>query len=393
VVTEAKSVDELLQRIGRAGRILGKKIKNRISKVLVLMDESSYKILEKELEEGKGYQRSKFANLLVELNAPPQKREFVRYIKSYALLEAFYPLYKLYCIMPDEDKKYIEELFEFLQDIFEGNKGFKTLLGITSGFEHQKRVSEEDANLRMRDYQDFCEWIYNQRPTKKQIKKEDLLKSREFCRNTTEFIKQQYASKKSLFSFRDSFGGPQAVIYDPKSIFVNNRVAKYDLLHIIRNYNYVLYDNKVEFKKETGNDLKGDFYLKLLDFRKEKLKISYRIKAPYHFDQAAFEDKICNRPTALKGLEIIGSEALKPEIKNYFKEEYISMMIVSEDLNPSLYNNLSDSSIYPINIEVIFSRSKSYKAILGSAGFLVYPEMRGAIYATEKQREELPIII
>ncbi|SNY41142.1 CRISPR-associated endonuclease/helicase Cas3 [Orenia metallireducens] len=401
VITEANSLDELLQRIGRAGRVLGKKVQDRASKILILVDEKSYDTLERGLEAGKEYQRSEFADLLVELNAPAQKREFIRYIRSYAMLETFYPLYELYCMMADEDKGYVEELFEFLQAIFGGNKSFRQLKGITGGFRHQKQVVEDSKDLRIKDYRDFYEWLTNQRVTNEQLKKERALESKIFYRNTVEFINQQYASKQSLFNFRDSFSGPQAVIYDPKGIFISDKVGSYDLLHILRNYNYALYDNQEEFSKATGSSLEGDFYLKLLSFREEKLKISYRIDLPYidlfttidrNQKRNFFEEKFCNRPTALKGLEIVASEALDPKIRSYFKEEYIPMMIVVEELDSSLFSNVSDSQIYPVDVEVSFTRPREYKAILGTAAFLVYPEMRGAIYASKK-REELPIII
>ena len=392
VILEAKSLDELLQRIGRAGRVLGKKEKDQISKLLILVDDNSYSGLKEELEEGKEYQRNEFARLLEDINLPPQKREFIRYINSYALLESFYPLYRMFCSMAKEDQEYIKELFNLLKQVFESNKNFNKLLGITRKFEHQKRVVEESESITKQDYQDFCYWFDNRSYSDNQIRK--LMKSAKMKDSVTQFVKQEYNIKKSLFSFRDSFNGPQAAIYDPKNIFVADKVSSYGLLHIVRNYNYSLYDSKEKFKQDTGSNREAAFYVKLHKFREEKLNLSYKIDPPANLESLSnFEEKICNRPTALTGIEIIGGEALRPAIKNYFKDKFIPILIVTPELNPTLYSNLQNSLIYPIKLEVNFYRPKVYRAILGTAAFLVYPELQGAIYASKNQREEMPIII
>ncbi|ADL12355.1 type I-D CRISPR-associated helicase Cas3' [Acetohalobium arabaticum] len=392
-VVEAKSVDELLQRIGRAGRVLGKEIQNQPSKLLILVDDNSYSVLADELEKNKEYGRKEFAKLLVKLNTPPQKKEFVQYINSYALLESFYPLYEMYCAMPDEIKDYIEELFNLLQEIFSGTKSFRKLLAIMSKFKHHERVCEGEEELSLQDCQDFSYWFDNRTYPDDVI--EEYAENSGFQKSVMDFIRQEYAVKKSLFNFRDSFNGPRAVVYDPQDILASDEVTSYDLLHVIRNYKYDLYSSRQQFKEATGSDLKGDFYLQVRDFRSEKMRLSYRLKSPYGLDKQSFEEKLCNRPLALSGLELVSDSALKSEITNYFKEEYIPMLIMTNNLTSNLYGAVKNSAIYPVKIEMIFPDydSEEYYVILGTAAFLVYPELRGAIYAAENQKEEPEIII
>lgn len=392
-VVEAKSVDELLQRIGRAGRVLGKEIQDQPSKLLILVDDSSYSVLANELESDKDYDRKEFAELLVRLNTPPQKKEFVQYISSYALLESFYPLYQMYCAMPDEIKDYIEELFNLLQEIFGGTKSFRELLGIMSKFRHHRRVCEGEEELSLQDCQDFSYWFDNRTYPDDVI--QEYAENSGFQKSVMEFIKQEYAIKKSLFNFRDSFNGPQAVVYDPKGILASDEVTNYDLLHVIRNYKYDLYSSRQQFKEVTGSNFKGDFYLQIRKFRSEKIRLSYRLKSPYGLEKQVFEEKLCNRPLALSGLELVSDSALNSEIINYFKEEYIPMLIVTNNLTSNLYGVVKNSAIYPVKIEVVFPDYdfEEYYAILGTAAFLVYPELRGAIYAAKSQKEEPTIII
>lgn len=402
VILEARSVDELLQRLGRAGRVLGKEIKNLASKILILIEEEDYKVLEEELETEKKYQRKEFADLLVELNAPPQKKEFVQYIKSYALLESFYPLYEMYCTMPDHIKEYIKNLFETLKDVFGGSKGFNELLGISSKFNHQNQVVAQGEDLNLQDYKDFCYWFENRTYSDDVL--EEYAKNEGVKNNVTKFVEQEYAIKKSLFNFRDSFGGPKAVVYDPQDFFATDEVVTYNLLHIIRNYNYTLYQSKDEFKKRVATNREGDFYLEIEGFKESKVNLSYRLQVPYaNLFQGVeegnyrefFETKFCNRPAALQGLELVGDTALAPEIINFFKDEYITMMIVSNNLTAKLYKSVKNSTIYPVNVEIIFPNytQHEYKMVLGAASFLVYPEMKRAIYAAKNQEDESPIII
>ncbi|MBM7555645.1 type I-D CRISPR-associated helicase Cas3' [Halanaerobacter jeridensis] len=401
VILEANSVDELLQRLGRAGRVLGKEIKDWASKILILIDGNSYNLLVDELE-NREYQRKEFADLLVELNAPPQKKEFVQYIKSYALLESFYPLYKMYCTMPDHIKEYIEKLFESLREVFNGNKSFRQLLGITSKFRHQQQVAEQGEELSLNDYQDFCYWFENRTYSEEVIK--EYTQNPGITEKVKQFVKQEYATKKSLFNFRDSFTGPQAVIYDPRDIFATDQVVTYNLLHIIRNYKYTLYSSAKKFKEQVFTKKEGDFYIEVEDFREEKIDLSYRLKVPYPglFNQVEeiryqefFESKFCNRPVALPGLELVSNTSLDPEIIEFFKEEFISMFIVSNNLNSKLYSSVKNSAVYPVKLEVVFPNytSQEYRMILGTAAFLVYPEMERAIYAAKNQEDESPVII
>ena len=52
------------------------------------------------------------------------------------------------------------------------------------------------------------------------------------------WCKMQDAITRAYFSFRDSFSGPVACIFDPKHLLSGANVTEYDLIHIVENYSF-----------------------------------------------------------------------------------------------------------------------------------------------------------
>jgi len=98
VVFDARFHDEYIQRLGRAGRILGKPETNIPSWAVALVNQDAVTALQQ--WHGQELSREAFANLLRTTSALPEKDDFSAYVKSGGLLENAYPLYRLREIFP-----------------------------------------------------------------------------------------------------------------------------------------------------------------------------------------------------------------------------------------------------------------------------------------------------
>ena len=112
VCFDAHYGSEFTQRIGRAGRLLGKDDHTHTSIAHAFVQGQ----LHAQLQPGKTYDRREFATLIKE--SLGEDNQFYHYIQSYAVLEAFYPLYELYKRTAEERQDRIKELFETIQHVF-----------------------------------------------------------------------------------------------------------------------------------------------------------------------------------------------------------------------------------------------------------------------------------
>src|SRR5581483_8795960 len=81
--------DELVQRIGRAGRVLAAKERDQPSFVIVAVDPVAYKLLQ--AYDGKELERSELARI-ADSEEMPKRNDLYAYIKTGAILEVFRPI-------------------------------------------------------------------------------------------------------------------------------------------------------------------------------------------------------------------------------------------------------------------------------------------------------------
>ena len=103
---------EFTQRMGRAGRLLGKQDTNHPSIGHAFVQGKLYS----QLQSGKSYDRRKFAALVKD--SLGEDNRFYHYIQSYAILEAFYPLYAVFKRTAEERQDRVREIFETIRSIF-----------------------------------------------------------------------------------------------------------------------------------------------------------------------------------------------------------------------------------------------------------------------------------
>ena len=117
LLLDARSGDEFIQRLGRAGRVLGKQQQDIPSRVLAIVDATFYKALQS--YDGQVMSRL-FLRELAEEHLPA-RNSLYSYIKTGAIAEAFLPIYRLEGMASTEGKPDIEILFNGVQQLFAAN--------------------------------------------------------------------------------------------------------------------------------------------------------------------------------------------------------------------------------------------------------------------------------
>ncbi len=114
LLLDARSGDEFIQRLGRAGRVLGKQHQNIQSRVLAVVDAAFYKALQ--AFDGQ-IMNCLTLRQLAEENLPA-RNSLYSYIKTGAIAEAFLPIYRLEGMASTTGKPDIEVLFNEVQQLF-----------------------------------------------------------------------------------------------------------------------------------------------------------------------------------------------------------------------------------------------------------------------------------
>ncbi|MCP4418493.1 MAG: type I-D CRISPR-associated helicase Cas3', partial [Chloroflexi bacterium] len=222
LVCDARFGDGLLQRIGRAGRILGKTQTNQASHAIAILPDAAVESL-KALD-GQTMTRAAFNEQIGNCEALPTKHRLTQYINSHAITECFYPIFKLGAIVPPDSHDELEKLFLRVRDLFapRSQKSYKGLKGYY--FKYQTRQQWlKDTKKRILPnkvtavhVRDWLKWLSNTEYDAAYLTPQlsVLLEDEEQRQALRAFVTSQNAITKALFNFRDSFQGPTAVIHD-----------------------------------------------------------------------------------------------------------------------------------------------------------------------------------
>ena len=139
LLLDARSGDEFIQRLGRAGRVLGKQQQDIPSRVLAVVDAAFYKALQP--YDGQTMNRLTLRELAEE--HLPARNSLYSYIKTGAIAEAFLPIYRLEGMASTAGKPDIEVLFNEVQQLFAAD---------TKCTYEKLKISTRDYMHRAQDY-------------------------------------------------------------------------------------------------------------------------------------------------------------------------------------------------------------------------------------------------
>ncbi|KEI13347.1 type I-D CRISPR-associated helicase Cas3' [Clostridium novyi] len=413
VLTEANTSDQALQRIGRAGRVLGKKIQNKRSKVILSVSDTIYNKFSEIQEE---ISRSELKDIIKE--CMPERNIMKKYVQSEGILELCFPIREMYIKMPLQLRYKIENIFDNIVKVFAP----KSKCNLNYMLSKIKKYKEQCDFIR--EYNNSCE-------------KEDLIKDsnnkwfidfyKDYCREDDEsiddsilddfseedinslklefkeqllhYINKEIAKVNCLMNFRGSDISKPALVFDPYYKFgQENQVFFYDIFHLIRYYDIEWCDSKAIWEKKSNIKLskyeievnqidKIDTFIIVNGIRESPIEISWE----YGFlgTKDEFEDLYMNKVEAINNIVLLGYEYTKlgkervyfPEkIINAFKEKYIPILLVSS--NPKeeyrLRKIIKNQPIFLQKLKVEFlqdEKEKEYFIIMGTNSIIVDNEL------------------
>ncbi len=409
VVCDARHGDALLQRIGRAGRVLGKPQTDRPSRAVVLVSPEAASALA--AYDGQTLSRMEFASIVRDCPYLPPKHTLTGYIRTHAIIESFWPIYQIHKVLPPEEEKEVEALFERVREVFapRSKYTFQKLGKVFRKLEVRERwlydTRKGEFPLDRYTAECFADWLAWLDPKYGEVKPDDLiphlsemLKEEPQRRALQAFVQSQVALTRALFAFRDSFQGPTAVFYDPQHIFSSQTINAYDLFHLLSHYRLSPPMSRRQFEERFGKaDLRGDFYVHLLGPRPSRLVVGLAYESEDFREE--FERKWCGAPVALRGLRLqawspdggIVAGALDQRFVEGIAERHVPMLIIPPDLEGVMRGKLRGTDLWPRRLAVRFpdgSVEEGYWAMLGTAAFHAHAELRDHYRARERMKPE-----
>ncbi|MCW3053651.1 MAG: Type CRISPR-associated helicase Cas3, partial [Chthonomonadales bacterium] len=254
---DARNAAELLQRIGRAGRVLGKKVTDHLSEATMCVPGSLRDAI---FKSGKTeWDRSEFAQVARESMTAPSWAE--AYLNSWALLEAYQPLRAFEQTLPQMDVPLIQEIFADIKAVFAPDSGVtpERLNGKIRAFQDRKTLQQAAQYNRWDDFSQrllekaaygFCyrRFWENNEPAKaaqlaalpaiqRRAKIQGMLRSGKNRHAVLEYAEAGYQRMRSLLTFRGGGIDLECGVFDPDRLLPSGATdTRYDLLHLLQNY-------------------------------------------------------------------------------------------------------------------------------------------------------------
>ena len=253
---DARFGDEFIQRLGRAGRVLGKTVQNRSSQVIALVSPEFYALL-------KPFDKQSLDRLrLQELaNQLPDRHAFYSYIQNGAMVEAYKTLYNEKQPMSDAARQEHQQLYSQIKQLFDSKIPDKKLEdGMKTFFKRQAaygRIKDFPPLERgsINEWYKLCQKFDDaQQSTKKHIEflrgKFGLnLKAEDFFKYLLQDI-ACYHAEKARYNFREAFQPPSVLVSDTKHLFTSADITLGDALQIARNYKAYYFSSLNEWLKQ-----------------------------------------------------------------------------------------------------------------------------------------------
>lgn len=413
VVCDARYGDELVQRIGRAGRVLGQAVTDTPSHAVALVPPDAAAALA--AYDGQTLSRAQLATTILECDALPPKHSLTRYIRSHAVVECFWPIYQFGKMLPPELQYEVDDLFERVREVFAPNsrrtpgglKGFFSKFEQREVWLHATRSGAVPFNRDTAHHvADWCEWLKPEQgryePATLQPHLGSLLAGRRQQQDLRAFVQSQVEITRALFAFRDSFQGPTAVLYDPTRLFSSQAVNSYNLFHLLRAYELSAPLSRDQFVRVAGEtDLSGDFYFRLLRPRSPRLVLEFVVESEEEREE--FEQRWCGAPVARCGVRLEAREpggavlagALPRPVVEALVEHFLPMLIIPPGDVGAMIGRLHSTPLWAQRMTVRFpdgTADERYRALLGVAAFHAHAELQGYFMFKERLKPDAIIL-
>lgn len=405
VVFDARFRDEFVQRLGRAGRVLGKEQTDVPSHAVALLDDES--VSRFGALQGQTLTRAELRQHLEQQGLVPQKDDFVAYIRSGGLLENAYPLYKLSPMFAKVEQPRLEELFERVRAVFapQSKLGYKTVIGCykrADAINTWLREGTYDKQLLGQVMAEYLGWAIQESVSEEdagevfpQLIQREMVDFRQGFRL---YCEMKQALHRAQFTFRDSFSGPVAAIFDPHRLLSGAPTTEYDLIHVVQNYHYTPLPPDL-FQAQSGERVEPESICLRIDHLRQprqKITLCWR-NLPKHgslqWDQTTFTRCFVNgAPIAIKGLIVEADEPLTDDLRRSLENRYVPALLIPYEKRGFLQRAIAQRPVYPRKLTVrVGQQNEEFQAILGTNALLMSP-LLWWLFQLERRKEETAII-
>lgn len=409
LVCEARFGDDLIQRIGRAGRILGKQ-HAQTSQATILINEEAYNKLR--THDNQTVTRAEFKTLINSIEELPTKHNLVGYLREFAITEIYYPLHRAGRMVDVPTKQKLTELHQQLCDLFGVSdkhitrqtwfldKYFRSYQARQQWLTQIKKSEMIPYNLSTAEH--VSDWFkfrglgeYTSFDMVDHLKNENVLAHPQQKIDLYAFVESQKALTKSLFNFRDSFPSAEAILYDANNLFSEQKINRYDIFHIISEYEIHWYVDRAEFVQQHGQPLyEAPFYGRILKHKEEKLTVALKLETDY--TQEEFDELFTGRTIALKHVSLRTYDTQKAlvdlpaPIAQAIYDMHTIMVLVPIGCEGRAINVFRHSPFYSYDLHIQYDsdggQSVKYIAYVGKAAHFAYSELKGAFKIAEKMK-------
>lgn len=410
LICEAHYGDDLIQRIGRAGRVLGKAEREQPVEAVALLRQAAFDALRP--HDGRALSRAEFSALVADCaDALPHKHDLTSYIRTWAITEVFYPLYRAYGqLVFEEERRLLEELYEQLRDLFGVRGGsFRALSGYFGKFYRRQRWLEETEKgipYSRQVAEHVADWIEfrgdgRHKPAEIEpfLTDDAVLGRPEQKAELRAFVQSQVCLTQSLFNFRDSFQSPVVVFHDPDHLLSGETINAHELFHAVEAYHVQWFEDRTAFIRLCEQtELKGDFYGRLVRHRDPLL--SLELHYDYRDTAEDFARMWEGAPVALNGFKLSARERggdptpIDERIVNALADTFLTVLLVPSDMKGWAYARLRNSPFYSrkLTIDFLDRQGVEYLAYIGQAAWFAYPELQVAFKIRDRLKPEAIIL-
>lgn len=383
---DARSSDEFIQRLGRAGRVLGKKYQTISSTAFVVVKQELYDALLPFA--GQSMPRGSLRHFVEQ--HMPTRHGLYAYIQSGAITEVVFPISQLDHMTATEDKPDIQDLFEKVRTLFAPKSTIKysTLLRKAKRYAVQKKDfgALERIPANMEECISACRKRF-ETEHKKQWK--DAFAAYDWLQSEL----RDYFTEKARYSFREAFQPPLALIRDPHYLLSNEPVSLYDALHIAKNYEAKYFPTRQQWQKHTSLPLPDGsddalVFCDLIALRApdERLQLGYKLHVP-DYVRSDWEELFVFRseeyePTSLYGLEVVvlnSTRMVDEIIKNMVRDRYVPALVAAEHGRTAaeLWRLQRLGQLFLSELQVTFAgpQTVKYYIVLGTMALLAWAEI------------------
>lgn len=399
VIFDARFEDEFFQRLGRAGRVLGKVEQNTPAHAVALLaDEVVARFARLD---GQTLTRQAFAAFIRTNGVIGAKDDFSTYLRAGGMLENAAPILNAQRMFAQTEAGIMEKAFDTVKQVFapQSNWTYQNIGGcwrkqqtLTRWLREPQAVKPAELNRIMAE---FLGWSLNQDIPAAEIAGHEasLLREQQVAAGFRTWCEMQAALIQSHFQFRDSFSGPAAAVYDPEHLLSSANVTEYDLLHIVENYEFEPWTPEV-FAAKAGEPPAPDalgVWLRSRRQERQRVRLQWRPPVMKREEWNVVEFERCfaaGNPAALKGVTLQADTPLPHTFRTTLEKQHVTALLVPASLQGHLLRAIQPRGIYTRDLLVqLPDRDIKYSALLGTSALLIAPLLRWAFGLQQRQQD------